>query len=194
MKGQRVGLGDRLQNGWREVSQRCLLSRVFLAFSFFKHCFQKPINLCLPGPSPWVLLCFKMRKTHHTVGSTPARNRFVSGGVTWGDICHGLICVPWPVCAHLDLLPISRLKACLVWPPSGWSFSSMNFLQLLRAFWKSERFETVVCGNAEPACAPSLPLTQQLGLKLWHCHTEKGTLFSACPCDVTRSRGVKCRL
>lgn len=54
MKGQRVGLGDRLQNGWREVSQRCLLSRVFLAFSFFKHCFQKPINLCLPGPSPWV--------------------------------------------------------------------------------------------------------------------------------------------
>lgn len=118
MKGQvcRAWWLDREQMR-REVNQRCHFSGLF-AFSFLKYYFHK-LNLYLLGHSLESLLCFKVRKTHHTVGNTPVRNGFLNGRVTWGNIRHGLTCVPWPICAYLDPLPISCLKACLVWTPSG---------------------------------------------------------------------------
>lgn len=140
----------------------------FLAFSFFKYCFHKPINLCLPGLSPRVFTLLQEGE------DTPYSWEYSSKKPLREWWSHLRWHMPW-----FNLSSLARV--CTLGPAPYFLSEGMFGLdaiweklflhELLAAFksllkvWKIWDSSVWGCWASPRSLPPSLPLTQQLWLK-----------------------------
>lgn len=143
----------------------------FLAFSFFKYCFHKPINLYLPGLSPRVFTLLQDGEdtpySWEYSSKKPLREWWshLRWHMPWFNLSSlAYVCTLGPAPYFLSE---GMLGLDAIWEELFLHELLAAFKSLLKV-WKIWDSSVWGCWASPRSLPPTL-----------HCHTEKGTLFSA---------------